>query len=293
MLREFAQYLATLAVSAESPKLLYESSYAKTYAVAGKIERVPVETPPRAHRVNSLDELILYANRCVTNSAEVGLEDQGDEPIPSPSHETVNAGDATRFIHEDSSWGVQTVSPVIWYDEQRIILVIDDGTRRLNRVTFEPSPSDVFTILKKLRETPAFFPQRDFIRLLRVELAGTLDEGALLSRVRKLDFSVVAKNTGDVARNRESYGNSIASECKGSSEIPESVTLSVPVYRSEGMRDRYPLRCAVELDTRGQSLQLLPLPDEIQAVEQMAIASIRVRLMTSLSASVATYYGTP
>jgi hypothetical protein len=182
--------------------------------------------------------------------------------------------------------------PVVWFSESKVVLVIDDAGHRVETATLPLEYSDVWVAVRKLRERPKF-PQKDFCRLLRVDLAGTLPAGALLNVVKALDFSTAGTASGRVDRTSESFGKSIAREVRSEHPVPEFVELEAPVYKTSGESARYPVRCAVEIDLDFQTLQLIPLPDEVERVEQAAVASLRTRLAEGLAEGVPAYYGKP
>lgn len=152
--------------------------------------------------------------------------------------------------------------------------------------------SDAWLTVRKLRERTKF-SQKDFCRLLRVDLAGVLPAGALLNVVKALDFSSTGTVTGRVDRNAESFGRSIGHAVQSERPIPEFVELEAPVYKTSGEAARYACRCAVEVDFDMQAFQLIPLPDEVERVEQAAMASARARLTEGLEDGVPAYYGKP
>lgn len=210
-----------------------------------------------------------------------------DIPDPPRRHTVSSLDDlialANRFASD---------KPVVWFSETRVVLVIDDAYRRDATATLPLEYSDVWLAARKLRDRTKF-SQKDFCRLLRVDLAGVLPAGALLNVVKALDFSSTGTVTGRVDRNAESFGRSIGHAVQSERPIPEFVELEAPVYKTSGEAARYACRCAVEVDFDMQAFQLIPLPDEVERVEQAAMASVRDRLAAGLDAPVPAYYGKP
>jgi hypothetical protein len=210
-----------------------------------------------------------------------------ETPEPPRAHSALSLDDlialANRFAAD---------KPVVWFSESRVVLVIDDAGHRVETATLPLEYSDVWVAVRKLRERPKF-SQKDFCRLLRVDLAGTLPAGALLNVVKALDFSTAGTASGRVDRTSESFGKSIAREVRSEHPVPEHVELEAPVYKTRGESARYPVGCAVEIDLDFQTLQLIPLPDEVERVEQAAVASVRARLAEELAEGVPAYYGKP
>lgn len=186
-------------------------------------------------------------------------------------------------------------TPVVWYDADAVALVIDDSGHRLETAKLALATSDVFAVLERLRANAgiAWHDQKAFVRLLRIELAGTLPAVALLNTVRKVRFENGEKVSGEVRSQRESLGREIVSKVEADAELPEEVTLECPVYKTAGERDRYPVRCSVEVDPMQGKFRLLPLPDELERVRDMALSSIADRLQASLPDNVPAYRGKP
>lgn len=181
--------------------------------------------------------------------------------------------------------------PVVWYDETKVVLVIDDDGHRVEKATLSLVPSDVFARVVALRLKPERHEQKPFIRLIRIDLAGTLNPIDLLNHVRRIKFENGVARTGEVLRGKESVSMDILSKVNTETAIPEEVTLQVPVYKTIGLKDRYGLRCAVEVDPADGMFQLLPLPDEIERVQHLAVDSIAARLKSGLVETVPSYFG--
>lgn len=255
MIQEALELLAQQAVKASTPHVIEQTAESMVVVVNGKIETIDRHHKPRAHFISCLDDMITLANRF---------------------HEGAIAEDA----------------PVVWYDENDVVLVIDDLDHRCHTARFTLKSSDIFTrILTLAKLGPQ--SQKQFVRLLRVELAGTLQPGILLNQVRKIKFDNGTVTSGHLARDRESLGREINSRVESDGEIPETVTLEVPVYKSLGERCTYSLACAVEVDPGNMTFQLIPLPDEIERVQQLAVESIGERLHAGLDKAVPAYYGRP
>lgn len=254
MFSDALKYLADLATKAAAPQLVNTGDPRKVgYVAGGSLVVTETKPLPREHEVSSLEDLAALANR---------FSDAGAQPA-------------------------------VWYSEGRVVLVIDDDGHRLETVTLALAESDRFKALRQLAESKAWFDQKDFVRLLRITLAGTLDPVVLLEKVRKVRFENGVTTTSEKRSQRESLGREITSQATtDGGDLPDEVTLSVPVYKTAGERRSYGLVCSVEVDPGMGKFRLLPLPDEIERVEQLAVGSIAERLMESLTAAPA-YYGEP
>lgn len=206
------------------------------------------------------------------------------EPTPR-KHEVKSLDDALELANRFANR-----SPVVWYDEDAVVLVIDDASHRTETATFRLHTSEVFDKLAELHKSKPKLDQKAFVRLLRIDLAGTLDPVVLLNAVRAVRWS--STTDVNVGKQRESLGRDIEARCTDGKDLPENVTLNVPVYRVAGERTPLPCRCSVEVDAADGTFRLLPLPDELDKVRQAAIASIAARLGAGLG-DVPCYYGKP
>lgn len=256
MIKDALEYLSKLAGRASEPKLL-DSSHGRrhVYVIGEAIHDVQVPPRPRQHSVGDLADLIALAERF---SAE--------------------GTDGT---------------PVVWYGPTGVVLVVDDQGHRLETATLRLAVSSVFAKVVELASRPSGVPydHKPFLRLLRVELAGAMPSTELYDRVKRVAFENGQTVRADVSRNKsESLGREITSKVSGEGEVPEEVTLMVPVYSTPGETDRYALRCAVEVDPAEGRFRLVPLPDEIERVRSLAVASIGRRLAALPCPS---YFGEP
>lgn len=226
------------------------------YVIDGVIEVNSVPFPPRSHTVKGLDEIVMLADR---------------------------------FADSDSE-----SMPVVWFDDHAVILTIDDGGHRLNSVAMPLETSDVFAKLIELRKNPRPYEQKDFIRLLRVDLAGTLDAVLLLAKCRKLKFTSSGEVTSIKKTQSESLGKEIRSQVEtDGGDLPEEVTLFAPVHKTFGLRKPVPIKCAVEVFPADGTFKLVPMPDEIEKAQQEAMQRIAERLREVLPDNVRAYYGKP
>lgn len=259
MIAEALKYLSELAQSAARPVEINvpDPRRARYLTGGGASHEIARPVPPRDHGVKRLSDLIALAERF--NS------------------------------------GPQDHAPVVWYDEESVVLVIDDDGHRCETATLDLVESDAFAVVRSLaggtQSRP--FDHKSFVRLLRIDLAGALAPSELLNVVRKIRFENGTITQGQVQKSRESLGREITAAVSAEAEIPDDVTLSVPVYKTDGEDGEYPLRCTVEVDPMQGCFRLIPYPDEIERVQRLAVASIAGRLEAGLPGSVPHHFGTP
>ena len=184
-------------------------------------------------------------------------------------------------------------APVVWHGCQGVVLVIDDADRR-DHVSFPLTASKRLLTLQKLADDKPAFDQAKFIRLLRVDLG--MDNLKVVAQFRKLDFAFGNEGSGEVRHGSDRLGKTITAKVAGVDELPDELDLPVPVYQQTGERQEYIVRCAIEIDTVNQKFQLVPLPDELERVSDLAQASIHDRLTAALGAidgqpAIPVYYG--
>jgi hypothetical protein len=186
-------------------------------------------------------------------------------------------------------------SPIVWHGVDDVVLLTDDADRR-DFVFFPLTHSTRFLVLRELAEKKPAFDQAKFIRLLRIDLG--LDNVAVVAQFRKLDFTMSDVGVGDIKHGQSRLGKEIAAKIEGIADLPEELPVPVPIYQETGEREEYLVRCAVEIDPINRVFQLLPMPDELERVLDLAQAGIHKRLTTALSAidgqaAIPVYYGEP
>lgn len=254
MIADALKYLTELANAAVKPFPVETNDPAhKTYLVGDREVNVETGKPKRAHKVASIASMVDLANR---------------------------------FTEQDVA---KTDSPVLWVNDESITLVIDDDEHRANVVTMDLPKSAVFAKLEDL-DSSDWIDQKSFVRMLRIDLAGTLPPGVLLDRVRKLRFENSVAVSGTVARDRESMGRQIASKVEADGELPETVTLVTLVHEIGAPVE---IACAVDVDAARGLLQLLPLPGEIERAKRRATWALIADLREGINESVPIYHGAP
>jgi hypothetical protein len=186
-------------------------------------------------------------------------------------------------------------APVVWHDNTGVVLLVDDADRR-ERVTFPLTWSERLVTLQNLAAKKPCFDQAAFVRLLRIELG--LDNVAVVAQFRKLEWSAGNEGSGDVQHGMNRLAKSVVAKVQGIGDLPDELNVPVPVYQQMGEQKEYLVKCAVEIDTCNQRLQLLPLPDTLERVVDLAQASIHERLVAALGEienkpAIPVYYGRP
>lgn len=181
--------------------------------------------------------------------------------------------------------------PVAWHGENSVTLILDDADRR-DTVAFPLTFAEKFQVLQWLHKEKPYFSQQDFVKLLRFRLG--LDNARVVQQFRKLQWNAGVETNSQINRGDARLGKSVIEKVEGVDQLPEELDVPSPVYAQTGEREDYNVRCGIEIDTRDQRFQLIPLPDELPRVLDLAQASIHERLCEGLfEANIPVYYGTP
>jgi hypothetical protein len=215
MIKEALEYLTSQAILATETEELPGTLRKIRRLINGQIVEWDIPTPPREHHPATLDEIIALAKR---------FEDAGSEPV-------------------------------VWYNHEAVVLVIDDVGHRLETATL-----------------------------------------VLLNRVRKLVIG--QKTTTEVNRRGESFGHEINALAGANTDPPDEVDLVLPVYKTPGEQTPVYVACTVDVEVaQPKPFRLIPKPDEIERVLQVAVGSIGERLRAGLRAGlpegVVAYHGKP
>lgn len=176
----------------------------------------------------------------------------------------------------------------VWHDRTKVVFVIDDRDRR-ETVTLPLTTSEHWEILSKL---PPALTQRDFVRLLRHELAGCVPE-TLLPAIAKIEVATSSGQRNEINPGRERGSREFAVDLANSGEIPEHFYCQVSVYATAGLRQ--PRRIKMSLDyslpPAQVTFQVAPLPDEMEIAMQDAEAELHKLLSESVTCPV--FNGSP
>ena len=181
-----------------------------------------------------------------------------DHQLPDvPRNHTVHTIDD--FVRACRRW--RTEDSVIFHGENAAVFVLDDADCRA-KLTLPLPWSDLFLRVLELRQAQPL-DQRDFLRTLRHDLAGACSP-ALVAAIQKIEVVSSGNQRTEINPGRERGTMEFAADLASSGEIPELVTLSVPVYSIQGLDSPCPIRCSLDytLPPRPVQFVLRPRPDE-------------------------------
>jgi hypothetical protein len=272
--KDALQLLIQTGQEARSARIFKDLATSREQTVYVGDELLAVAIPPadRGHAVFLLDDLIAYAQRLL------GRPTKQHKALPAPKGEAPPAATVTA-----------PANPVIWYSAAGVVLIIDDADRR-DRVIFRLSFSPQFALLQTFEHEMRPMDQRTFIRTLRFALGLAQP---LVNPFRRLDWSQTVQAVGEILATRDRLGRQVEAAVTGAIDLPEEMTVPVPVYEQAGQRGVWPIQCVVETDCAAQRLALIPLPGEIEATIDRTQAEIGKQLEAALGGACPIYYGQP
>lgn len=169
---------------------------------------------------------------------------------------------------------------------------IYDIEDRRDRAAVLLEPSTAWTWLQTPR---APMKHREFLRVLRITLAGTLPAGSpIVEMFARLRFTANGQTTAEYTAQRAGLSRNTMAEVYGIGDesgpkLPETVRLSVQPFTNSPHRAT--IDCAIELTPETESFELIPYPQ--QMADGLADVLERIKRSIEQGADVPTYLGAP
>jgi len=207
---------------------------------------------------------------------------------PEPRAHAVEDLETLAALASAAASAVEGHGSALWFSPREIVLLFDQADRR--EEARMPLPvSEPFQALQGL-SAQDLLTQKGLIRLLRLRLG--VDNPATLDRFRRLDWSTTARTKAETRHQKESLGKEIVAAVQGVEEIPDTLTVTVPVYDLPGLPCPQDVRLALEVDAGEQRFTLVPLPGQLAAAKAAAADTVRAAL-TAMAPDVPLYCGRP
>ncbi len=250
MTAEAIKAIQDKAVLAEEPHITNSADgRSRMVVVNGEITTQGINPLPRDHVATSLEALIDYVARAA------GLN-------VLPEHER------PEDVEESSR-----PAAVVWHDDNEVVAVLNDRDDGRDRVTLWLTLSRGMKAIMELDGNRIELPQKELIRLLRVELGV---ENAVVTPFRKIDWLSNATTKVDKQIRQETMGHEVNRQASGVDELPEEISVSIPVYDVAGEREPVTIRLVLEYGD--QVILCVPRPGDVQRAFDQAQKSIRDRL---------------
>lgn len=171
------------------------------------------------------------------------------------------------------------------YVGQDAVRILPDGSDRNEVVTMPLGISDSFSALMKLAKGELMSP-RDAVKFLRFNVRAEAGVSRLITALARVDFTSTSEGTNTTKHGQEAYGRTIAAQVQNRDDIPESVDVTVNVFRGPDVSalSEHSVRIGVYLDVDRKGIVLQPLADELTTAHDAAVAAISESLAKSFAA---------
>lgn len=209
----------------------------RAYAIGGEVQELP---PPLFRReVGSVEDLI----SCGKTAFDLWAANN-ENAIESPT------------------------APVIWvWTDGAVLLPAGNDSRE--SVVFRTSFSCAWAALQAFGDEITLLEQRAFVRLLVHVFEA---DPAIVTPWRRLDFNRSVLTQGEVSHGKDRLGREINAQASGIGDLPETITVDVPIFREAGQRDRYAVTCKVEIDASSCKIAIVPKASELALLEENHLA---------------------
>lgn len=154
----------------------------------------------------------------------------------------------------------------------RVVFCYSREDRR-DRATVQLLPSEPWAWLTT-RAVSNAMSLKEFIRLLRITFAGCLpDNGRLVELYRNVTWKGTDVTNQTAGRGSEALGRDIKKQVDGIDNLPDEVTVTLPVFQNFNLNVK--VRCAIEIDADTKTFELLPFPNQLRAGLETTLDQIR------------------
>jgi len=101
----------------------------------------------------------------------------------------------------------------------------------------------------------------------------------LIDALRQVKFQAATTGDSAIQRGRTSVGKEASAAATFLQDVPETVTVSVPIFENYFARGRRDVLCALEVHEAEQRFQIFPLPGQLE----LAITAAEFGVMASLA----------
>lgn len=210
---------------------------------------------------------------------------------PYRSHKAKDLGTIAAFASRFSG-------SAIWYSRNEVVLLIDDADRR-ERVSISMDWSDQIKWLMDMEKSKRLVDQRKILQDLRTVLTPAAFQAApkFIDLFKQIKFSAGSTTNADMQRGKASVGKEVMARVSFLAELPEMVTVSVPMFHNTFANKCYDVSCAVEIWEAEEKFQMFPLPGQVEkafaAAEGDIADSIGMLVDQDADDGVKIYYGAP
>jgi len=220
----------------------------------------------------------------------------GEKPervLAEPAPRDYVAKSVTALASVVSDW-IDTDAPAVWFDRTKVFAYRDE-TKRRDKIVCPLTFTRQLQCLQRLDGSAKWLDQKGFIRLLRIDLYGCLEqEQALVPNLRRVKFSAGSSGTGVVLAQKASLTKEMQAELTtDAGEIQEWVNVDIQVFEDPAFRAV--VKCALEINPESNTpFALVPLAGEIERAIRSAEAEVGILIAQAIGdKEVPVYYGCP
>ena len=197
------------------------------------------------------------------------------------NHRLITLDQVENFVKEKGG-----PSTVVWYDRTGIVIVLDDETRR-DIATLALTLTPTMLLLAKLERDRMEFDQREFRKLLKVDLADCQRDARLFNWVSDLKFANMTGGVGQFSNNRESFGNDIEAQAVSGAggDCPDDLILDVRTFDDPSLLERQGIKCVFDFTPQDRKFRLIPIPLALHDAIELEVTFIGERLAEKIDCS--------
>lgn len=211
-----------------------------------------------------------------------------------PANDSHSASDLETVVEIASGSGTGTE---IWINRNTINARYGDGVDLVHRVFLDLKPSPQLAKLAEWeQQKKATLTQRELIIALRTIFADCFPNHPTLREViGKVRTTKASEAESAVSQGKISIGRKMIAEMGGVGEVPEEITLSVPVFAAASLKAKAELRICIDPDPAEENFVLIVLPGQTEKAFAKGEEWLQRKVADLLggAAHVSVYHGTP
>lgn len=195
-----------------------------------------------------------------------------DKPQPRRAHKLLSCADVIEYV---ASPLAKDHNPVIWISPQSIVVTSDDDRLRGDSARYDLSFTELYDAISTLGDSDGY-PQSDFLRLLRVDLARAFARDD--NRISLIDIvrSLMRKELSERRSGGGTHEVGVVSRDNESIKWPDSLKLSTTVIDDPVFSTTtYPVEVMLEVTAEGRVLfELDPVPVDLKKAVDESMKAI-------------------
>lgn len=208
-------------------------------------------------------------------------------PIRRARNHTVRRVES--LIAAAKKWGDE--GAIFHNDGQATLICKVDSEGRIDRVVLPLKQTDKCERINELCDGERrWFSQAEFVRLLRIDLAGVFPK-QLLAQVRQVQVTGQGAKGGDIQHGRERGVSEFQKELAKADQFPEELPAVFNYYTCPDLHSQVTVRAALEIDLDRVAFAIAFDPDELTAVHDQVQEGLHDMLEAAAGCPI--FYGAP